>query len=56
VARVRAALEKVPGVTGVEIDFAKKTAVVKGSGMTAAALEKAVDDAEGGDYKAKVKP
>lgn len=42
-------------MTDVAIDFDAKTAVVKGKGVETAALLKAVDDAEGGDYTAKVK-
>jgi hypothetical protein len=37
------------------VDFDQQTAVVKAKGVTQAALEKAVDDAPGGDYKARLK-
>ena len=53
---MRAALEKVPGVTSAVVDFETKSAVVKTKGADLAALLAAVDDAPGGDYKAKVKP
>ena len=52
---MRAALEKVPGVLSVAVDFDGKTAVVKAKGVSQAALEKAVDDAPGGDYKLRLK-
>ena len=43
-------------MTSASVDFEKGTAVVKGKGLDAAVLLKAVDDADGGDYKATVKP
>lgn len=42
-------------MTSAVVDFKDGTAVVKGKGIDAKALVKAVDDAEGGDYKATPK-
>ena len=42
-------------MTSAEVDYKTGLAVVKGKGIDAQTLLKAVDDAEGGDYKATVK-
>ena len=42
-------------MTSASVDFEKGTAVVKGKGVDPGALVKAVDDAEGADYKATLK-
>jgi copper chaperone len=45
VMHVKSALQDVPGVTGVEVDLLKKSAMVEGEAMSDAALSAAVAEA-----------
>ena len=52
---MRGCLEKVPGVTEVDVDFAKKTATVTATGIDGPTLAGFVNGVDGGRFKASVK-